>query len=143
MARAAIEYTLTLKDAGGTPTGIGNEFVQTNLSITDFTATGDATPVYGDDTIYLFQVSAYQINGVVAGVDGDINTEADNQFAFRIVIDPDTGAVTVEQYLAIHHPDAGNTPIAYDDLVNMFVVGEGENGGVFVNYSLTDGDGDS
>ena len=113
------EYTLTLKDDGGTPTGIGNAFVQTNLSITDFTATGDATPVYGDDTIYLFQVSAYQINGVVAGVDGDINSDADNQFAFWIVIDPITGAVTVEQYLAIHNPDAGNTPIAYDDLVNM------------------------
>ena len=52
-------YTLVLRDADGTPTGIGDAFVQTNLSITDFTATGDATPVYGDDKIYLFQVSEY------------------------------------------------------------------------------------
>ena len=33
--------------------------------------------------------------------------------------------------------------LAYDDLAQMFVVGEGESGGIFVNYSLTDGDGDT
>ena len=88
---------------------IGDAFVQTNLSITDFTATGNPTPVYGDDTIYLVQVSTTQINGVVAGVDGIIGN-ADDQLALQFIIDPDTGAVTVEQYLAIHHNDAGNTP---------------------------------
>ena len=135
-------YTLVLRDADGTPTGIGDAFVQTNLSITDFTATGNPTPVYGDDTIYLVQVSNTQINGLVAGVDGIIGN-ADDQLALQFVIDPSTGGVTVEQYLAIHHNDAGNTPLAYDDLAQMFVVGEGENGGIFVNYSLTDGDGDT
>ena len=135
-------YTLVLRDSDGAPTGIGDAFVQTNLSITDFTATGNPTPVYGDDTIYLVQVSNTQINGLVAGVDGIIGN-ADDQLALQFIIDPSTGSVTVEQYLAIHHNDAGDTPLAYDDLAQMFVVGEGESGGIFVNYSLTDGDGDT
>ena len=75
----------------------------------------DATPVYGDDTIYLVQVSNTQINGLVAGVDGIIGN-ADDQLALQFIIDPSTGSVTVEQFLAIHHNDAGDTPLAYDDL---------------------------
>ena len=138
------EYTLVLRDAGGDPAAIGTTFVETNLKITDFTGTGDPTPVYPNDAIYLVQVSAYQINGVVAGVDGDINT-ADGQFAFRIVIDPDTGTVTVDQYLAIHHDLTGSSADTtnYDDLANLLVTGEGGSGGIFAGYSLTDGDGDT
>lgn len=139
------EYTLTLKQADGSGISIGTTYVKTNLSITDFTATGNPAHVYGDDTVYLEQISAYQVNGIVAGVDGILGT-ADDQFAFRIAIDPATGKVTVDQYLAIHNDTAGDTPSAYDDIKQMLVV-DGHNdpsslGGIFASYSLTDGDGD-
>ena len=135
-------YAFALTGADGEAASNGTTFVKTNLSITDFTATGDATPVYGDDTIYLVQVSNTQINGLVAGVDGIIGN-ADDQLALQFIIDPSTGGVTVEQFLAIHHDIPGSS---YDEPANLDVVGgesESSSGGIFVSYSLTDGDGDT
>jgi hypothetical protein len=146
---ASHQYTLTLRQANGDPASIGTTLVETNLSITDFAATGNPTPVYGSDTIYLVQVSAFQINGVVfiGGSPDASNTH--QQLAFTIVIDPGTGEVTVDQYLAIHNskPGDGTTPAGSFDESDQLLVFDQDahtetNGGIFVSYSLTDGDGD-
>src|SRR4029078_8248048 len=136
-------FGFVLKDADGNPAG--TTFVQTNLTITDFTANGDDPHVFGDDTIYLVQISDTEIWGVVAGVDGDITNTGDNQLALRFTMQPSTGEVTVEQFLAIHHDIAGSDAAAFDDPATMFVVGgEGQDGGgLFVSYEVTDGDDDS
>jgi len=141
---ASHQYTLTLRQANGDPASIGTTLVETNLSITDFTATGDPTPVYGSDTIYLVQVSAFQINGVVFISGSPDASNTNQQLAFTIVIDPDTGKVTVDQYLAIHNSVPGDG--SFDESDQLLVFDQDAhtetNGGIFVSYSLTDGDGD-
>ncbi|MBB5055174.1 T1SS-143 domain-containing protein [Afipia massiliensis] len=129
---SAHSFDLALKDGSGNVVSVGATPIATNLSVTD------AFNLYPDDSIYLQKVSDAQINGVIAGADGILGN-SDDHLAMRFTIDPDTGAVTVEQYLAIRHDVAGSTPADHDDPVSLLV---GQAGGIFVSHSLTDGDGD-
>ncbi|MBX3521835.1 MAG: tandem-95 repeat protein [Xanthobacteraceae bacterium] len=69
------------------------------------------------------------------GIVGHVNN-ASGAVALRVSINSTTGEVTVEQYLPIQHILGG---LARDDSATLDLTGSG---GIFVNYAVTDGDGD-
>lgn len=96
---------------------------------TQLAVTTPATDPNSDPAIRLYADPAHA--GVVLG------KSADGTIAFAITVDPQTGAVTVAQYAAIHHGDAGNP----DDSASLTDLSGG--GLIHVAVTLTDGDGDS
>jgi T1SS-143 domain-containing protein len=126
-------YGLVLRDFDGNPAAIGTTAVSTNATVVDLAG------LYPNDAIYLVQVSAYQINGMVRGADGEADPDGtgDDVMALRIAVNPATGDLTVEQFLPIFHTDTGS----FDEPLTILV--GGELGGIFVSRTATDGDGDS
>uniref|UniRef100_UPI00307C3768 DUF5801 repeats-in-toxin domain-containing protein n=1 Tax=Anderseniella sp. Alg231-50 TaxID=1922226 RepID=UPI00307C3768 len=64
----------------------------------------------------------------------------DGQAAFALSVDPDTGFVTVEQYLSLDHPtqhDGSNTGQSYDEALDL------SGSDLAVTVTVTDGDGDT
>ncbi|CTQ54442.1 hypothetical protein LP7551_02975 [Roseibium album] len=95
----------------------------TGLSVTDGSSI-TLNDVHGDGSVIVGQVSG-----------GDF----DGQAAFALSIDPDTGIVTVEQYLSLDHPSeaaAANGYFSYDEAVSLYA------SDLQVVAVVTDGDGD-
>uniref|UniRef100_UPI0035120318 DUF5801 repeats-in-toxin domain-containing protein n=1 Tax=Roseibium sp. TaxID=1936156 RepID=UPI0035120318 len=95
----------------------------TGLTLTDGSSIA-LVDINGDGSVIVGQVSGGTFNG---------------QAAFALSINPDTGVVTVEQYLSLAHPDqhdgsAGGS--SYDEAVTL--VGSD----LSVEVTITDGDGD-
>jgi hypothetical protein len=135
-------FGFVLKDADGNPAG--TTFVQTNLTITDFTATGDATPVFGDDTIYLVQISDTEIWGVVAGVDGDITNTAITSWRCGSLCNPRPARLRLSSsspFITTCRLGCCRFRRPGDDVCGRRRRPDG--GGIFVSYELTDGDDDS
>ena len=97
--------------------------------------TGDGNPFtpYADAAIYLFQIDAQTIEGHVGPP--DINGDPTGPLALRMTIDPVTGVVTLEQYLAIHHSDANDHDFAAVEQSSPLE-------GVLAKLTVTDGDDD-
>ena len=111
---------------GGATTGdavFDLKIVDTNTGLTD-TQTGDP-------------IVLVEENGVILGVadDGDANT--DDPVVFALTIDPDTGALSMAQYRAVHHGDQEGEGGAFDEIVSLGAEK------LAVTLTVTDADGDS
>jgi T1SS-143 domain-containing protein len=124
------QYKLILKDVDGSGTSIGTTQVATNLVATD------PNGLYANDNIILVSVSAFQVNGYVGSYDGESNA---NVLAFVVRLDEETGELTVSQFLPISHGTDGSSAADHDDIATLLA---GEEGGIFVSATVTDGDGD-
>ncbi|MES0885241.1 DUF5801 repeats-in-toxin domain-containing protein, partial [Roseibium sp. SCP14] len=95
----------------------------TGLSVTDGSAI-ILVDVNGDGSVIVGQVSGGSFNG---------------QAAFALSIDPDTGVVTVEQYLSLAHPDQATSSNGFDDYDETVDLSASD---LAVTVTVTDGDGD-
>ncbi|MES2029672.1 MAG: DUF5801 repeats-in-toxin domain-containing protein, partial [Pseudomonadota bacterium] len=113
-------------------TGVGdNGGVASTLKVTD------PTHIYGDDTIYLFRVSATEIVG-------HVGNDPNGPIALRITLQDagslSGGQLVVDQYMAIDHGQDGNN---FDSSQSLNLVGEGASLGVTLTATITDGDNDT
>ena len=138
-------YSLTLTDANGDPVLSPETGVLTNLHVTD---TG-GSPVAGSSedhrAIYLYQVSATEIDGLIGHDTGDAS---DDFVALRIFLtgDPADPVLQVEQYLPLEHPLTGSDH--FDELVCEFCDHRGKSAmapasALQLTDTVTDGDGDT
>ncbi|THV21034.1 DUF5801 repeats-in-toxin domain-containing protein [Peteryoungia ipomoeae] len=83
--------------------------------------------------ITLFEVSPTLVVGRYDGADGDLSVGDKDPAAFAIHIDPTTGVVTIAQYVALQHPNGGDS---HNELLAL-----GKNT-LRVTVSVEDADGD-
>jgi T1SS-143 domain-containing protein len=129
-------YTLLMKTLpGGDPSGqvsVVTDILATDLFATQPAPGGNPGAPFGDPRIYLLQAGPYTINGYVGAPNAG---EPSGPLALRITIDPSTGVVTLEQYLAIHHTDANDHDFPVTEQSALLE-------GVLAKLTVTDGDGD-
>ncbi|WP_337660668.1 DUF5801 repeats-in-toxin domain-containing protein, partial [Anderseniella sp. Alg231-50] len=86
-------------------------------------------------------INLVDINGDGSVIVGQVSGGTfDGQAAFALSVDPDTGFVTVEQYLSLDHPtqhDGSNTGQSYDEALDL------SGSDLAVTVTVTDGDGDT
>jgi len=112
-----------------TGSGKGDD-VATTLKVTD------PNHLYADATIYLHQISATEIVGLVG--------DDPNVIALRITLananSLSAGQLVVDQYMAIDHGADGNN---FDSVQSLVLSGNGATLGVRLTATITDGDGDT
>ncbi|WP_428643892.1 DUF5801 repeats-in-toxin domain-containing protein, partial [Roseibium sp.] len=103
-----------------------------------FTSTSTGLFVTDGDAIILVDV-----NGDGSVIVGQVDPSGTGSFAgdaaFALSINPDTGVVTVEQYLSLSHPDQATDANGYDSYDEAVDLSASD---LSVSVTITDGDGD-